>query len=208
MEDADEKLIDEPAKHSDRHISLIMIVTFTVLIIFTLLMYKQFFSPIDTVDKYTFNNFEFTKKSGLWVTEIQVSNTLITIPLHYGPRETSNVEIIGSFDEIFNSDSIYITFDPTTENASIIALAAAELSLNLVQGINRNLIAACTVNETEACYTRPIINCDNTQDPVIVIKKDKTAAVEFDGNCIRIKGEGQDLIKSVDKLLLLWYEII
>ncbi len=156
-----------------------------------------------------YNQFEFVKGDRTWNTEVQHGNRLIAISLRFPPWETETVPITGRLDESFNSGPIYITFDPVaTKNTSNMALTAAELSINLAKGINRQLIAACTINETEACSIRPIIDCDNTNESVILLKESEQTYIEFDQNCIIVQGNGKQLLKAVDQLLYYWYGIL
>ncbi|MBS1266640.1 MAG: hypothetical protein MAG795_00608 [Candidatus Woesearchaeota archaeon] len=179
---------------------------FVLIILFTIYMYNNFFKPEPS--QITYNNYVFNRKQDLWVTEVQVGNQLITIPLHYSPWETENIPLNGSLHPSFNYGDLYVTFDPDNSNTSIMALAAGELSLNLAQGIQRNLISACSKNITEPCASKPIINCENTDLNVIYLKESSNPGVTLQDRCITIQGQGTDLIKSVDQLLFFWYGVI
>ncbi len=185
---------------------LSVLLAFALIIGFTIYMYNNFFKPEPS--KLTYNNFEFHKKQDLWITDVQVGNKIITIPLHYTPWETENIRINGSLHPSFNEDDLYITFDPENSNTTTMALAAGELSLNLAQGIRRDLISACSKNETEACALRPIITCENTDINVIYLKEAEEPYVKLEDKCITIEGKGMDLVKAVDKLLFYWYGIV
>jgi len=185
---------------------LSVLLAFALIIGFTIYMYNNFFKPEPS--KLTYNNFEFHKKQDLWITDVQVGNKIITIPLHYTPWETENIRINGSLHPSFNEDDLYITFDPDNSNTTTMALAAGELSLNLAQGIRRDLISACSKNETEACALRPIITCENTDINVIYLKEAEEPHVKLEDKCITIEGKGMDLVKAVDKLLFYWYGIV
>ena len=52
------------------------------------------------------------------------------------------------------------------------------------------------------------VDCRETDKAVIYLKEHEVGFVEFDNNCIIIKGEGSDMLKAVDKLLLYWYGVI
>jgi hypothetical protein len=103
---------------------------------------------------------------------------------------------------------LYITFEPDADNVSSMAIAAAELSLNLAQGINRSLVAACSRNVTEACATRPIVDCRDTDKAVIYLKENDVPFIKLEDNCIVIYGKGNDLLKGVDRLLMFWYGVV
>ncbi len=164
---------------------------------------------VDEANGYMYNGYAFVFDDILksWFTRIQIDDELIEISLHFGPRDLENVTIYGSLDERFNQKTIYLTFDPNSTQMSYIAVSAAELSLNLAKGLNAIPVAACTSNES-ACIDRPILTCDNTDKPVIYIKKDNRTAVMLDGNCVTLKGNEWGITKAVDKFLLNWYRIM
>lgn len=187
---------------------IIIAIALIVIIVFTLFVYQKFFVPLKPKpEQFTFNKFVFTKKLNLWETQVQIENKLITMRLHYTPHEVRHAYIGGMLNQSFNQGALYITFDPTAENLTNIALAVSELSINLAQGIGRELVAACSKNITEACHSRPIVDCDSNVS-VIYLKHGPTPFVKLDQNCILITGEGEDLVKAVDKLLYFWYGII
>lgn len=165
-------------------------------------------------DSYIFRDIEFKYISGLWYFTLHsdVTGRDYNIPLHFGPREVIDVPLTGKLNENFTNDShVYITFKPEqgfTQRQSFIALASAELSLNLKQAINRKLTPACAENLTAACLDRPIITCNNTNRAVIFLKYSNETKVELKGNCIIVQGKEKDLTKAVDRLLLFWYGIL
>ncbi len=194
-----------------------------ILLVFGLtfyLVYKG--SPVeaDQPEYYMYNDFAFVKQGSLWVTQVQQpgSKYLYTIPLHYGPRDLTEVGMIGVFSQDFaDANYVYITIDPDQiENTqdmpegeeSHISLAAAELSLVLSQAIQRNPIAACSRNESEACSERPIARCEEDGEPVIYLQEEGDAMIYFNGDCIYLNGEGPELVKAVDRLLLYWLGVM
>lgn len=200
---------EEKEKSQSASNQLILIaVVMIIIVVSSIVVYNKIFLPQKPkVEQFTFNKFVFTKKGILWETQVQIENKVITMPLHYTPHQARRVYLGGLLNESFNQGPLYVTFDPTEENLTNIALAIAELSINLAQGINRQLIAACSKNVTEACALRPIVDCDSNVS-VIYLKHGPTPFVKFEQNCIVITGEGEDLVKAVDKLLYFWYGII
>ncbi len=203
---------DKPAKASDTYNIMVFVVALLILAGVAAFVYFRFFVP-KYVDPYTesydYNNFEFKKSGGLWKTEVQLDNKLITVPLHYGPREIRWIEIYGSLNDTFNMGPIYITFDPTTEgNKSGVALAAGELSLNLAQGFERTLYAACAKNTTPECADRPIVDCSNADKAVIYLLESNETEVQFNQNCVVVRGRGDNLVRAVDRLVLFWYGVM
>jgi len=163
--------------------------------------------PYETV---YYNNFKFEKIDGLWYTQWQKGDNLYTIPLRYNPYEVEDVPIVGELTDEFNQPEVYIAFDPTQGNFSILSIAAAELSLNLYKALLVQPIAACSVNDTDTCIDRPVIstNCTENDKPGIFIRDIGKPAILLEGKCIYLGGEGFDLLKSVDRLLYQWYGII
>jgi hypothetical protein len=200
-------------ENHDLRNTLIFIVVLLIVIGMAYLAYVKIFlplkqGPVVVKENYTFNNFEFTKNGPLWQTEVQVGNKLIAVPVHYGPRDTRMIEIIGYLNSSFDEGPIYLTFNPEKSEINVTALAASELALNLAQGIQRQVIAACAKNVTDACSTRPIVNCDDHDKSVIYFIQSNQTVVEFNNNCILVMGKGESLIRATDRLILYWYRIM
>lgn len=204
-----------------------VVLVISLALLYSFLIHRQ---QAQKYQSYIYNGFTFIKNGPLWFTQVTSSNVLYTVPLRYGPRELEDVMIYGKLSPNFvNADYVYITFDPEEEtNQSYLGLAAAELSLNLAQGINRQGIAACTRNVSGACESRPIVRCENSimvcrgseqgnitcklTEPVIYLDYRATgssrAEIELSANCIHLKGNGMEIVRAVDRLLLWWYGIM
>lgn len=163
---------------------------------------------LPTEQGYVYQGISFVFADGLWWTEIQQSDRLLKIPLHFGPREVQNVTIKGTLDPAFNNGTeIYMAIDPYFANPYY-TLALSELNTNIVQGIRHKPVAACT-EEHEICLGREILNCQNTQGkPVIQLQYGNTAGIELQGTCILITGEEQELVKAADRLIWQWYGVM
>ena len=159
---------------------------------------------------YVYNGFSFVYVDNLWYTQVQrPDGTLLDVPLHFGPRDLEDIPAIGNINDQFKQPRIYITFDPNDRSLKFVALSSAELSLNLAKGLEILPIAACAKNETEACGNRPIVTCEDNDKAVIYLKQtDSTGIVRLEGNCIELKGEGWELVKATDRLLLQWYQVM
>ena len=89
------------------------------------------------------------------------------------------------------------------------ALAAGELTLNLAQGMGAtDIIAACAKNETEACKTRPIVDCNQSDKYVIYLDESQNNGIVLNNNCVVISGKGQNIVMATDRLLLFWYGVM
>jgi len=168
---------------------------------------KDIIDQNETKDGYLYNGFVFIHQDDLWHTQWQKGDTMLNLHFHYGPRDVEKIPMIGSLDKNAKINEFYVTFGPNETNMSLIAVASSELGLNLVNGMNIKLTAACTYNDS-ACAGRPIITCNNTNKSVIYIKTNDVTNVLLEKNCITIQGEGEDLIRSVDKFLFSSYQII
>lgn len=164
---------------------------------------------LDQEDGYIYEGFSFIKADGLWWTEVKTPDRLLKIPLHFGPRDLEEVEIIGSLNLEFNrGNDIFIAINPLVVD-KYYTLAISELSFNIVQGLNKNPVGSCT-SENYACDNRTIVSCaDNPDDkPVIELALGEKSTIELDGSCIMITGNGLDLVKAVDRLLYQWYGVM
>ncbi len=152
----------------------------------------------------------FVKIEGLWYTRIESEGLKVGIPLHFNPGDLENIPVAGSYNHsLFNSTPyFYITFDPLGSQLNYVALATGEFDRNMLSAFGKQPIASCIVNETDACKDRPIITCTNTNEPVVYMEQSNKTAVIMDNNCIRIKGEGPDIVKATDRLLMMFYSIM
>jgi len=162
---------------------------------------------------YIYNGFSFIKiDETTWFTKIIVPNVkdgVINLQLRYGPRDLEDVKVSGDINYITQFDSAYIAFDPTSENLSGIAIGAADLTANLMKTLNITPVSACTKNETEACATKNIISCiKDPEYPIYFFRLADNPALIAKGNCLIIEGNGKDIVKAVDRLVLNWYGVM
>ena len=150
-----------------------------------------------------------------WYTVLssQTGKTHYNFAFRYSPRDVENVPLSDNLDEeLFNNAAeYYITFNPTADNLSNTVLAVNDFNQHMINTFQKLPIPACDRNETEACATRSIVTCDNmnkSRDVVVYIQNSPDAAVELDGNCIVLKGEGLGQVKAVDRLLYHFYSIM
>lgn len=198
-----------------------------ILLVVVIASIRYFYTPSqETAESYTYNGFTFNKQAGLWHMDVLMkgTNQVFNVPLHYGPKEVENIYFTGNidafnyymgkygYDNVTKQGRIYVTFNPQEGNLSYTAIAAAELSINLGQGLGIEPIAACTANTDGACKGRPIINCENNTKPPIIYLQNAEAKdgpkVTISGNCITVQGVDTDLLRSTDRLILSLYNII
>lgn len=213
---ANEELAPEISVKDDTKSIIIIIVAIAGAFLLCMGGFKAYnhFTGATVIDwnenSYTYNGFKVTKADGLWWTDIttQDGSRLIKVPLHFGPKEVESIKINGKLDPEFNTGTdVYMAIDPTLTN-KYYSLALAEVVLNIVEGINRKPISACT-KENEICGNRTILSCNNTLGkPVIELQISETPEVELSGTCVKIKGSELDLVKSANRFLYKWYRVI
>lgn len=171
---------------------------------------KNVEGELDEEEGYVYNGYSFVKADGLWWTEMDKFNTLLKIPLHFGPRDVENVTVTGTLNPAFNDgDKVYLAIDPSVQN-KYYTLAVSELSFNVVKGLNREPVGSCT-EEHWACDNRTLISCENNPNnlPVIELDLAGNAGIELSDTCIRLTGSNDyDIVRSVDRLLYQWYGVM
>jgi len=158
-------------------------------------------------DAYSFVNFD-----NLWYMQLKSpqGTRLYNMALRYGPRDLEDIKIKGRLNSklLDNATDYYVTFNPTGANFSHVALAAGDFNQHMVNVFFKMPIAACDKNETLACSIRPIITCENKEKIVLYIKEANKTNVYYDDNCIVVEGNGFELVKGVDRVLLNLYGIM
>ncbi|MFH1211562.1 MAG: hypothetical protein V1659_01390 [Candidatus Woesearchaeota archaeon] len=163
---------------------------------------------------YTYNGYEFWQdEDGFWNTKMtkHSGDVQYVATFYYGPRDLEDITIVyrnNTFAEQLDTDKkAYITFDPEDTGMAYIAVAASSLSTALKKVYFSDAIASCT-KPIDVCENRPTITCDNTDSVVIFVDSDPEMSVVYEKNCLIIKGQGDDLIRAVNKALLGWYGIV
>ncbi len=159
-------------------------------------------------NKVEYNYFVFEEKAGLWETILSLNDQTYSAAFRFNPEQAEDVYITGSFSG-FKKSPIYLTFDPnaSSEQFKYLALANTELSLHLIRGLNMQVEAACTVDETPACEDRPIVTCNSNESVIYLVPKAPTQ-ITLKGSCVTLSGEDMELLKSVDRVLFQWYKIM
>ncbi len=164
---------------------------------------------LDEEEGYMYNGYSFLKVDGLWWTEVLLGHRLIKIPLHFGPKEVEEIEITGTLDPSFNQgNTVYVALDPKVQN-KYYTLALSELIFNVAKGLDRNPEGSCT-EENWVCEDRTIVSCENNPEnkPVIELALDEEASIELSGTCIKVSGNEYEIVKSVNRLLYQWYDVM
>ncbi len=164
---------------------------------------------LDPERGYMYEGFSFVLFDNRWFTRFMRPNTtkVFDVELRFGPREIQNVSLVGDpvpFIKENDQNATYVTFDPLQDNLSFVALAAADVTTALNKIFFTSAYPACTRNETETCYTLPIVTCMEGL-PVILLRDAPVPSVIVNGSCIIIEAKNMDLVRAADRLLLEWY---
>ncbi len=148
--------------------------------------------------------YSFVNLDGLWYTQLKSPRGTKTyeMALRYSPNDVEEIDIEGSLNaNLFNNATeYYVTFNPTGQEFSHIALAVADFNTHMAKVFGKNPVAACDRNETDACKTRPVVTCNSDKIVLYVKEAEKTRAY-YNSNCIVVEGMGLDLVKGVDRVL-------
>ncbi|MBI4145284.1 hypothetical protein HY493_03690 [Candidatus Woesearchaeota archaeon] len=201
---------DVPPEQEPNSTILLWAIGIIVALVIGVFAIRAFYTPEPPRGEIvTYNNFEFEYKEDLWWSLWQNEDTQYILSMHYNPLQTLNISVAGRINPTFERDTIYVTFDPRPESQAYVALAAAELSLNLVRAIGVKTIPACLVNETEPCATRPIVDCDTPNVSVIVLNNvNLTTNIRLKNDCIILSGHDEELVRAVDRMVYTFYGII
>lgn len=163
------------------------------------------------------NGFKFVKVGNTWFTTIKnpIINQEYNVEFRYSPSQVKNITVTGDpnkFFRLLHSNDLtaaYFTFNPQ-ENLTFMNVAGADLAKFLKVINDVTLVAACTVNETDSCHTRPIVTCQNQENKslVIYLKPSDEPKISMIKNCLTVEGKGEGLIKAYTKLLFVWYNIL
>lgn len=202
-----------PHHHEKAIIKALVVVAIVVLVGFLMATYiGKFFkeSGGKNADVKYYNGFAFVKVGNSWFTQWEREGAAYNLEFRHPPWDVENITVRGKVDERFQRTYMFMTFDPpdnsSSENAFLF-LASADLTRKLVEVFDRNLIAACTMNATDACANRPVATC-STNASVIYLKVSNETSVFYDGNCARIQGNKENLTRAADKAMYQWLKII
>jgi hypothetical protein len=155
---------------------------------------------------YMYNGYSFVKYNDVWNTQLGKGNTVYDLTFNNDPKSIENISVSGKLDkEYFDDKKLYITFDPIGENLRWIAVANFGFSRSLAVAFNYNLTAGCTTEDN--CPGGRIYTCDDEDKSVVYFKDGGETAVIYDDNCVIIQGEGEEIVRAKDRLLMRWYGI-
>jgi hypothetical protein len=160
---------------------------------------------LDPAQAYMYNGFSFVNLGGVWYSQVQKGNSLYDITFNNGPKDVEDIPVEGNLSERFDTETLYITFDPAAAGVKFIAQANAGLSMSLAKGFGYNLTAGCTRNESSLCRSTAVITCEDEDKAVIYFKEAEETKIILEDNCVTIQGYGPEIVRAKDRLLMRWY---
>lgn len=174
---------------------------------------------MNTETQYAYNGYSFVYYDGLWYTQIynQFTGELYDVPLHFGPKNVTDIVITGDLNNYFASLAgnnisnytyqTYLTFNPNDPQLGYVALATGELTQNLARTFGIAFIPACT-EPGPGCENVPIITCENATVPVVYLTSGDPTLIYATDYCITLQGNGMEIVRAVDRFLLKLYNIM
>ncbi|MDP4012893.1 MAG: hypothetical protein Q8R00_04795 [Candidatus Nanoarchaeia archaeon] len=115
----------------------------------------------------------------------------------------SDLELIQSspitFTQLQYTSKFYVSFNPQQD----IGLALNEFNRLIIPLLGKRVVSAC-FEDVPGCEELPIITCEQAtpETKVIVYEEANSSAIDYNLNCLTIKGSGEDLAKLTDKMAL------
>lgn len=213
---------DAAHDHSKKDSALVVaLVVLAILLVAVFFLPKLFIGPPATLEDLHSLNFEgklssdegyvyngqysFVKKDGLWYLLLNVPaiGRSYNIPFHYGPREVADILPAGIINKstLDQYRNFFITFDPLDQDLQYIAASVGESNAVFINVFSKNIIPACTRNETSACVGRPIVNCNSTASPVFYFASEEETNLIYLSNCAIISGKGTEIFRATDRMI-------
>lgn len=160
-------------------------------------------APTKTREIINGHEFMYEKEPPGWRVFLQRDGVVQNMSFRYNPNQVKEVPALGELNATFDLPTLYITFDPTKEEyLNYITLVSYELSLHLSGSFAKNVKPAC-ISEHPECLE--VVRCDDTDKAVIMLENSPGAEIISRGNCLILKGQGEEIVKAVEKILFAWY---
>ena len=195
-----EEIHEKSDKSSTRNIILIVIIIIGLLILFFSIRYL--YHPKTTEESYVYNGFKFTKISNLWLTEVQIGNTIFRITTRYSPMEVENIIFEPDvYRKIINSDQIYFTVPGNLSSVAVLGITEVGRIVGTRYGI-LNIPSQSAL--TEASGNGTIVKtCNDAVNGtgVILFTTGNSTTVYSDKDCVIVQGEDEwGIVKAADRL--------
>lgn len=205
------EIAPEPEPNSKILIWALVIITALIAGIFLIqFIYHPAPQEGETAD---YNNFHFEKIGGLWTTQWQTGNEILTPGFHYLPQETLNItpKVLPTWNSTqFNAnDLVYVVFEPTDDLVSpYVQVSASEIAFKL-RAIGQNISAGYSKNVTGDFPERSIVNCNTPNTSVIIVYDlNVSTGIQYEKTCVTIFGHKEELLRATDHFLYSTYGII
>ncbi len=185
---------------SSRNIIVVVIMIIGLLILFFSIRYL--YHPKIAEESYVYNGFKFTKISNLWLTEVQIGNTLFRITTRYSPREVEHISLEpGVITKIINSDKIYFTVPGNLSSVAVLGITEVGRIVGTRYGI-LNIPSQSAL--TEAIGNETLVKtCDDAVNGtgVMLFTTGNSTAVYSEKDCVIVQGEDEwGIVKAADRL--------
>jgi hypothetical protein len=172
-------------------------------------LYKR---PVTTpVEKpSTYNGFGFELVDGMWTTEWLGQNAKYELSFRYHPVDVQNVSVPyqkkSTFNEkLGNPAHVFLTSMTGINDTGYVQFAGLEVARRMVTFLHANVSVACTDVQSTLCPTiNDTINCGTAKDinkSIIFFDIQEKPEVVIDGNCVIIRGKGEDMIRAAERFL-------
>jgi len=191
---------EENDKNSSRNLILIVIMIIGLLVLFFSI--KYLYHPKTTEESYVYNGFKFTKVSNLWLTKVQISNTIFRITVRYSPREVEYVLFEpGVLKKIIDSDKIYFTVPGNLSSVAVLGITEVGRIVGTHYGIlNIPSQAALTEGDDKGTLVKTCKDAVNGTG-VILFRRGNSTAVYSDKDCVIVQGKDDwEIVKAADRL--------
>jgi len=173
----------------------------TVIIIFLLMASTAAYALTSLggeTTKTRYNGFSFVQTDQGW----QLKDTgLIT---KFLPNDVENISSPAISGEDFKNNVYFIAMSNSEQ------LTANELNSAFYNAIIKSQLACSEKYANESfCNDLPVKNCENeTSSLIIQIEEGENQSINYKDNCLTIKGNEADLLKSADKIIFSAYGVI
>tara|TARA_Y100000310_G_scaffold17319_1_gene17199 strand:+ start:191 stop:757 length:567 start_codon:yes stop_codon:yes gene_type:complete len=144
-----------------------------------------------STDIKEYNGYKFTKTEKGWVTQIGEKQVFFD----YYPAEIEDIVFPSLSRDV---SKIYIAFNPEQKDTNIGYILQKTSDSLSNAGIKP--VFAC-IKDSPECPDIPIINCENNDLVIQILKADEAKIFKQD-NCIILEGNSAYLNKAIDKLKL------
>lgn len=153
------------------------------------------FAPEDNnnQEKKVYKNIEFVRdENNRWLVNNRNQITITVSPTNLKEQNIINI------DELNSAEKIYLSLNPS-QNLNRILL---ELN-SLLPLLKPKIVSSCYVDLSE-CNTLPIKTCKDATNlnKVILINLDNRTNINYNNNCLEIKGDEKDIITFLDNLIV------